>query len=63
MKPEYRKELLALKAKTERLIRDTEALTVATPDDESLHITAKQLAELRRLLADVERKLNNPNTE
>jgi hypothetical protein len=63
MKPEHRKKLLALKAKTERLIRDAEALSVATPDDESLHVTSKQLAELRQLLADVERKLNNPSTD
>jgi hypothetical protein len=61
MKPEHRKKLLAQKAKTERLIREAEALTVAVPDDEILLVTSKQLAELRQVFADVERKLNNPS--
>ena len=53
MKPEYRKELLGLMAKTEQLICGAEALTVTVPDDEVLLVTSKQLAELRQVLADV----------
>jgi len=63
MKPEYRKELLRLMAKTEQLICEWESLTVDPPHNVVLLLATKRMADLRQLLADVERKLNSPNTE
>jgi hypothetical protein len=57
MNPEYRRHLLALMAHIEQQIAEAEALTVEVPNDEILLGASKQLAELRKVLREVERKL------
>jgi hypothetical protein len=57
MTPEYRKKLLSLNAKTERLIREAEVVPIGPTDDEILFRTSKVLAEMRESLAEIERKL------
>ena len=60
MHPEYRIKLLALQARIEQLIAEAESLTVdPNGDDETLLRVSNQLAELRSLLAEVERKLRS----
>ena len=59
MSPKCRKQPLALKAKTERLIREAEAVSVGPTDDDILIRTSKVLAEMRESLTEIERKLNS----
>ena len=57
MNPDYRNRLLAIMARIEQQIAEAESLTVEVPDDEILLRASQQLAELRRVLAEVEGKL------
>jgi hypothetical protein len=51
---------LALQARIEQLIAEAESLTVdPNGDDETLLRVSNQLAELRSVLAEVERKLRS----
>ena len=57
MNPDYRNQLLAIMSRTEQQIAETESLTVEVSDDEILMRASEQVAELRRVLAEVEGKL------
>jgi hypothetical protein len=59
MTNEYRKQLLGIKSRIEQQIAEAERIVVAAPDDEHVLGAAKQLPNLRRVLADVERKLHD----
>ena len=61
MNREYRKGLLANMVKVEQLIAQAEAYSVeaAVMEDATLLDVARQIAELRRILADIERKLSD----
>ena len=59
MTNEYRKQLLGIISRIEQQIAEAERIVVAAPDDELVLGAAKQLADLWRVLADVERKLHD----
>jgi hypothetical protein len=57
MDPDYRAMLLAVLARTAQLIVDVEAIIRESTNSETVDDAVVQLAELRRLMADIEAKL------
>jgi hypothetical protein len=59
MDPDYRAMLLAVLARTAQLTAEVEAIIRESTNSETVDDAVVQLAELRRLMADVESKLNH----
>jgi hypothetical protein len=57
MDPDYRAMLLAVLARTARLIVEVEAIIRESTNSETVDGAIMQLAELQRLMADIESKL------
>ena len=58
MNPGYRKQLLGLMAKIEQNIAEAETLTVGAVNDETLQRATWQPSRFKRMLANIEHKLN-----
>jgi hypothetical protein len=59
MDPDYRAMLLAVLARTAQLIVEVEAIIRESTNSETVDNAIVQLAELRRLMADIESKLSH----
>jgi DNA gyrase/topoisomerase IV subunit A len=59
MDPDYRAMLLAVLARTAQLIVEVEAIIRESTNSETVDNALVQLAELRRLMADIEAKLRH----
>jgi hypothetical protein len=58
MDPDYRAMLSAVLARTAQLIVEVEAIMRESTSSETVDRAIVQLAQLRRLMADIESKLN-----
>ena len=58
MDPDYRAMLSAVLARTAQLIVEVEAIMRESTSSETVDRAITQLAQLRRLMADIESKLN-----
>ena len=61
MDPDYRAMLWAVLARTTQLIVEVESIMRDSTNSDTVDGAILQLAELRRLMADVESKLNRPD--
>jgi hypothetical protein len=59
MDPDYRAMLLAVLARTGQLIVEVESIMRESTNSDTLDAAEVQLAELRRLMADIESKLSH----
>jgi hypothetical protein len=59
MDPDYRAMLLAVLARTAQLIVEVDAIIRESTNSETVDNALVQLAELRRLMADIEAKLRH----
>ena len=57
MNPSHRNQLLAIMSRIEQQIAEAERIVAVAPFNELMLQAAKQVAELRRVLAEVEGKL------
>jgi hypothetical protein len=58
MDPDYRAMLLAVLARTAQLVVEVETIIRESTNSDTVDDAVVQLAELRRLMADIEAKLN-----